>query len=82
MREEWVLSIREQCREAGIPFFFKQWGVFVRRAAAESCRARLMMNIRNESSTPCYLPICVFNTPLKLMQAWIELVRVDPNFTQ
>ena len=26
MREEWVLSIREQCREACIPFFFKQWG--------------------------------------------------------
>lgn len=26
MREEWVLSIREQCREARIPFFFKQWG--------------------------------------------------------
>src|SRR5437660_2924084 len=26
MREEWVLSIREQCREACVPFFFKQWG--------------------------------------------------------
>jgi protein gp37 len=26
MRQEWVLSIREQCREAHIPFFFKQWG--------------------------------------------------------
>jgi protein gp37 len=24
--EEWVLSIREQCRAAGVPFFFKQWG--------------------------------------------------------
>lgn len=26
MRQEWVLSIREQCKEARIPFFFKQWG--------------------------------------------------------
>ncbi|MBZ5710420.1 DUF5131 family protein [Nannocystis pusilla] len=26
MREEWVLSILEQCRTARIPFFFKQWG--------------------------------------------------------
>ena len=26
MREEWVLSIRGQCEDAGIPFFFKQWG--------------------------------------------------------
>lgn len=26
MAREWVVSIREQCREAGVPFFFKQWG--------------------------------------------------------
>ncbi|MCA1620517.1 MAG: phage Gp37/Gp68 family protein [Acidobacteria bacterium] len=26
MRGEWVLDIRDQCRDAGIPFFFKQWG--------------------------------------------------------
>jgi protein gp37 len=26
MREEWVLSIRDQCLEQGVPFFFKQWG--------------------------------------------------------
>lgn len=26
MRREWVLDIRDQCKAAGIPFFFKQWG--------------------------------------------------------
>jgi protein gp37 len=26
MREEWVLPIRDQCRRAKVPFFFKQWG--------------------------------------------------------
>jgi protein gp37 len=26
MQREWVISIRDQCREAGVPFFFKQWG--------------------------------------------------------
>jgi protein gp37 len=26
MREEWVVSLREQCRSAAVPFFFKQWG--------------------------------------------------------
>ena len=26
MDERWVLSIRNQCRAAGVPFFFKQWG--------------------------------------------------------
>lgn len=33
MKPEWVLNIRDQCLEAGIPFFFKQWGG-VRKAAA------------------------------------------------
>lgn len=26
MREEWVISIRDQCHTAKVPFFFKQWG--------------------------------------------------------
>lgn len=26
MDKEWVLEIRDQCLEAGVPFFFKQWG--------------------------------------------------------
>jgi protein gp37 len=26
MRREWVVSIFLQCRAAGVPFFFKQWG--------------------------------------------------------
>src|SRR6202163_1738855 len=25
-RPEWVLSIRDQCERAQVPFFFKQWG--------------------------------------------------------
>ena len=26
MREEWVISIRDLCTVARVPFFFKQWG--------------------------------------------------------
>ena len=26
MEKPWVVSLRDQCRKAGIPFFFKQWG--------------------------------------------------------
>jgi hypothetical protein len=26
MHKDWVLSIRDQCQRARIPFFFKQWG--------------------------------------------------------
>ena len=28
MRKEWVLNIQRQCREQGVPFFFKQWGTW------------------------------------------------------
>jgi protein gp37 len=26
MQKEWVLSLRDQCERAQVPFFFKQWG--------------------------------------------------------
>lgn len=26
MKREWVINVRDQCLEAGVPFFFKQWG--------------------------------------------------------
>jgi protein gp37 len=26
LRKDWVVSVRNQCRKAGVPFFFKQWG--------------------------------------------------------
>ncbi len=33
IQEKWVLDIRNQCLEAGVPFFFKQWGgVFKKKA--------------------------------------------------
>ncbi|MGA9882759.1 MAG: phage Gp37/Gp68 family protein [Candidatus Acidiferrales bacterium] len=33
MKKEWVISIRDQCRSARVPFFFKQWGG-IRKALA------------------------------------------------
>lgn len=26
MPEDWVIDIRDQCKQSGVPFFFKQWG--------------------------------------------------------
>jgi protein gp37 len=26
VKEEWIIDIRDQCMETGVPFFFKQWG--------------------------------------------------------
>ena len=33
MKREWVVSVRDQCRRASVPFFFKQWGG-VRKSAS------------------------------------------------
>ena len=33
MKRDWVLSIKDLCRAANVPFFFKQWGG-VRKSAA------------------------------------------------
>jgi protein gp37 len=33
MKKEWVVSVRDQCRRDGVPFFFKQWGGVRKKAA-------------------------------------------------
>ena len=36
MKPEWATEIRDQCRKAQVPFFFKQWGgVHKKRAGRE-----------------------------------------------
>lgn len=40
MREEWVLSVRDQCRAAGVPFFFKQWGGIRKKITGRSLQGR------------------------------------------
>jgi len=36
----WVLSLRDQCRAAGVPFFFKQWGGVRKSEAGRSLDGR------------------------------------------
>lgn len=43
MQKEWVLNIKRQCDEQGVPFFFKQWGTYgedgvKRNAKANGCK--------------------------------------------
>ena len=40
MREEWVLSIYEQCAARKVPFFFKQWGGVRKKAAGRTLQGR------------------------------------------
>ena len=40
MKREWVKDIRDQCVAARVPFFFKQWGGFNKKAAGRSLEGR------------------------------------------
>ena len=40
MKEEWVLNIKEQCKESGVPFFFKQWGGKNKKKAGRLLKGR------------------------------------------
>lgn len=40
VEERWVNEIHEQCREQGVPFFFKQWGGRNKKAAGRTYRNR------------------------------------------
>lgn len=40
LRREWVLAIQRQCREAAVPFFFKQWGGVRKRQSGRRLSGR------------------------------------------
>lgn len=52
MKREWVQSILEQCRELGIPFFFKQWGGVHKKRNGRTLNGRTYDEYPNVSSNP------------------------------
>jgi protein gp37 len=52
MEENWVLSIREQCETANVPFFFKQWGGVRKKAAGRMLLGRTHDGIPNRVEHP------------------------------
>ncbi len=49
MREEWVLEIRDQSRDAGVPFFFKQWGGVNKKKSGRELQGRTWDEMPTES---------------------------------
>jgi len=41
LKESWVLDIRNQCQEKGVPFFFKQWGGMNKKKAGRTLEGRV-----------------------------------------
>lgn len=47
MKSEWVLDIQEQCENAGVAFFFKQWGGKNKKAAGRILNGRTYDDMPN-----------------------------------
>lgn len=65
MQERWVLSLRDQCAMAGVPFFFKQWGGRQKSKAGRTLQGRTWDAVpvvggpeHAERSLAGALPIC------------------------
>ncbi len=50
MRPAWATEIRDQCINAGVPFFFKQWGGVRKKAAGRTLEGRLWDEMPTTSS--------------------------------
>jgi protein gp37 len=51
MRLEWVQEIRDQCIEAGVPFFFKQWGGLRPKSGGNSLEGRTWLQYPHVAAT-------------------------------
>lgn len=57
MHPQWARSIRDQCREAGVPFFFKQWGEWTPRIPdfGQLGRDDIIDTNGDDGAAPCYV---------------------------
>jgi hypothetical protein len=56
MQEEWAQSIRDQCQEAEVAFFFKQWGGRTPKAAGRLLDGKIwdeMPDVLDRHLTKC-----------------------------
>jgi len=54
--EEWIIQIREQCKAAGVPFFFKQWGGRNKKKAGRILEGRTWDDMPSRGASPGHCP--------------------------
>lgn len=57
MDPEWVIDLRDQCRRAGVPFFFKQWGGKNKKRAGRMLEKRVWNEMPRVSNRRKDLPV-------------------------
>jgi protein gp37 len=78
VREEWLLSIRDQCRAAGIPFFFKQWGGTRKKQAGRMLAGQTY----DERPNPSRVPIPARAVRLALIDGFVRSSSGQPGHFQ
>ena len=53
MDRSWVLDIRDQCQDAGVAFFFKQWGGVLKSRTGRELEGRTWNQMPDEPRTSC-----------------------------
>jgi len=53
LKPEWVLSVRDQCSKASVPFFFKQWGGRTPKARGRELEGRIWNEWPNRGNQEC-----------------------------
>jgi protein gp37 len=63
IRREWVISVRKQCRQNGVPLFFKQWGGVHKSKAGRSLDGRTYDEMPLlQSGRGTFAPLCVLRS--------------------
>lgn len=81
IKEEWVLSIREQCKAANVSFFFKQWGGVRKKAAGRTLRGRTHDDFPARVQNPILPAMLRLKRAHEIENAELtQLVQVDRGF--
>ncbi len=67
LKKEWVTSIRDQCADVDVPFFFKQWGGVRKKRAGRALDGRTYDGFPSRLSNPV--------TPVAVALAWAREIR-------
>jgi protein gp37 len=74
LKKEWVTSIRDQCTDAGIPFFFKQWGGVRKKYAGRKLDGRTYDGFPVRQNNPV--------SPTATALAWAREIRKRYDLSQ
>jgi protein gp37 len=74
LKKEWVTSIRDQCTDAGIPFFFKQWGGVRKKYAGRKLDGRTYDGFPARQNNPV--------SPAATTLAWAREIRKRYDLSQ